>query len=87
MTNGHHHHHGNNRQGTGQGKEKAAGARDVSWYFIYFFPYLLSAKLLFTFRTTAMTMNGHATTSTAATASATLLKRKQQQQLSPEQQQ
>ena len=68
-------------EGQGRAREERQGLEMCrSMFLLFIFSYFLSTKLLFTFRTTAMTTNGHATTSTAATATATLFKRKQQQQ-------
>ena len=56
--------------GEGQGEGRAVGARDTTCLeplgmFLFLFSYFLSTtELLFTFRTTAMTTNGPATTST-----------------------
>jgi hypothetical protein len=80
--NGHHRHHGNNGRGTGQDKGRAVGARDTTCLeplgmFLFFSFLFLSTKLLFTFRTTAMSMNGPATTSRHLKTS----KQRQRQQL------
>jgi hypothetical protein len=70
---------------TGEGQDRAREERQrletrhvssPSVCFFSFFSYFLSTKLLFTFRTTAMTTNGHATPSTHLNTS----KRRQRQQ-------